>query len=330
MRRRDFIAAVGGAGIGGVAGWPLAVRAQRRPLPVIGVLTVGGVATVNQALLPAFMRGLSENGYVEGRNVAIDYRNAGTRLEDLPGLAADLVRRHVALIFAASTAAAQAAKAVTSSTPIVFVVGSDPVEIGLVASLNRPGGNITGCTSLNFEVAAKRLELLRDLVPDATKFAFLVDPTNGVPTEIRDLQVAARTLGVQLLVLDARNQSEIEAAFGSLGRERVGGLMVAGDTVFAGNIDLLVLLAARDRLPTVYAFSELAMAGGLMSYGNDRPPQWRLAGSYAGRILKGEKPGDLPVQRATKIELVINLKTARVMGITFPLKILARADTTIE
>jgi putative ABC transport system substrate-binding protein len=324
MRRREFI-----AGLGGAAAWPLVARAQ--PTPVIGYLGVGTLNTASETVA-AVHRGLSETGCVEGRNLAIQYRWAEYRLERLPDLAADLVRRQVTVIFATPTPAAAAAKAATKSISIVFSIGVDPVEAGLVASLNRPGGNLTGNFSLNIAVAAKRLALLHELVPAATSFAYLVNPSNPVFSEgeTRELQTAARILGVRLLILKTSDPSEFEAAFATLIHDKAGGLVVSGDTLFTEHSGQLVALAARHRVSTVYDRRGTTTAGGLVSYGTDFSDLWRRAGVYVGRILKGEKPADLPVEQPTKFELVINFKTAKALDLTIPETLLATADQVIE
>jgi putative ABC transport system substrate-binding protein len=300
-------------------------------MPVIGLLDAGSLET-RREYIAALHRGLSETGYFEGRNLAVEYRWAEDRLDRLPALAADLVRRQVAVIIATPTPAALAAKAATKSISIVFSLGSDPVEIGLVASLNRPGGNITGITSLNLAVAAKRLELLHEVVPTATLIAVLVNPTNPVYTEAEtsEFQVAARTLGVRLLILRASDSSEFEAAFASLDHNKAGGLVVSGEALFLRHSDRLVVLAARYRVPAGYGYSATAAAGGLMSYGTDYPDAQRQAGVYVGRILKGERPADLPVQQVTKMQLVINVRTAKALGLTIPETLLATADEVIQ
>jgi putative ABC transport system substrate-binding protein len=324
MRRREFVTLLGGP-----ASCPLVARAQQAGVPVIGVLSIAGIRPLS---LEAFRRGLSGTGYVEGRNLVVEFRFAQNRLERMPILAGELVRRQVNVIFAPNTPSALAAKAATRSIPIVFLSPSDPVENGLVASLNRPGGNLTGISSLNIAVAAKRLQLMHELLPAATSIACLINPVSSVnaEAETRELQVAARTLGVQLVVLNASGQSEFEAAFAAAVRERVGGLVIGSDPIFFGNSDLLVPLADRYRMPTIYPIRDATVAGGLMNYGTDFIEVWRQAGFYAGRILKGEKPADLPVQQVTKIELVINMKTAKALGLAFPTALLVRADEVIE
>jgi putative tryptophan/tyrosine transport system substrate-binding protein len=325
IKLREFI-----AGLGGAVAWPLAARAQRPAVPVIGFLNPGLLHTTRE-LVAAVHRGLSSTGYVEGRNLAVEYRWAEYRSDRLTVLADDLVRRQVAVIFAVASAAG-VAKAATKSIPIVFVSGNDPVATGLVASLNRPGGNLTGISILNTAVAAKRLELLHELVPTASLLAFVADSTSptGPETETRELQAAARTLGVRLLILNASDPSEFEAAFAALVHERAGGLVVGSNPLFGYNTGQLIALAARYAVPTVYAYRENTAAGGLTSYGTDHLDAYRQAGDYIDRILKGDKPSDLPVQLVTKIELVINMKTAKSLGLTFPLTLLGRADAAIE
>jgi putative ABC transport system substrate-binding protein len=326
VKRRTFITLLGGA-----AAWPIAARAQQATMPVIGYLEAGSLETTRENVA-AVRRGLSDTGYVEGRNLGIEYRWAEDHLERLPALADGLVRRQVAAIVVTTTPAVLAAKAATKSISIVFSMGADPVETGLVASLNRPGGNITGIYNLNTTVGSKRLELLHELVPAATSIAFLVNPTNAVlaETQTRELQVAARTLGVRLLVLSASDPSEFDAGFATLVVERAGGLLVSSDALFSNRLDQLIALAVRHRLPTMYARRDATVAGGLMSYGPDYFDALRQVGVYTGRILKGDKPVDLPVQQATKFELIINLKTAKALGLTMPLPLLGRADEVIE
>jgi putative tryptophan/tyrosine transport system substrate-binding protein len=287
MKRRQFI-----AGLVSAAAWPLAARAQQPAMPVIGYLDGGSLDTTRENV-EAFHRGLSETGYVEGRNLAVEYRWAEDRLERLPGLAADLVRRQVAVIVARTTPAALAAKAATKSIPIVFTMGSDPIETGLVASLNRPGGNITGISNLDDAVVAKRLELLHELMPAARSIAYLVNPTNAVfaETETRELQTAARILGVRLLILKTSDPSEFEAAFATLVLERAGGVVVGGDTLFTNHSGQLVALSARHAVPAIYNTRQATAAGALMSYGTGFPYAVRQVGVYTGRILKGERPG---------------------------------------
>jgi putative tryptophan/tyrosine transport system substrate-binding protein len=326
MRRREFI-----AGLGGAAAWALAARAQQPPVPVIGYLGNGTLETA-AFFVRALKRGLSEAGYVEGRDLGIEYRWAEYRLERLPALAADLVRHRVALIVAGATPGALASKAATNSIPIVFQIAADPVATGLVASLSQPGGNATGIYNLTVDLAAKRLELLHEVLPAATSIAFLTNPTDSAfaEPEARELQAAARILGLRLLVLNASDKSEFEGAFAALAQERVGALLISGEAVFSNNRDPLVALASRYRVPAMHPNREHAEAGGLMSYTTDFSDVFRQVGLYAGRILKGEKPANLPVQQATKVELVINMKTAKALGITFPTALLVRADEVIE
>jgi putative ABC transport system substrate-binding protein len=328
MRRRQFVTLLGGA-----AAWPLAARAQQPAMPVIGFLNSGSSDTpTSTSGVAAFRQSLAETGVVEGRNALIEYRWAGGKYDQLPALAADLVRRGVAVITTTGgIPPALAAKAATTTIPIVFTVGSDPIAIGLVASLNHPGGNLTGVSILNLEVAPKRLELLHELVPAATTFALLVNPANpNAETESKELQAAARTLGLQLKVLRASTEREIDGAFATLVELRAGGLVIGPDTLFVSRVAQLSALALRHAVPTVFQYREFAAAGGLMSYGGDSTEVFRIAGSYTGRILKGEKPADLPVQRLTKVELIINLNTARVLGLIVPLTLLGRADEVIE
>jgi putative tryptophan/tyrosine transport system substrate-binding protein len=300
-------------------------------VPVIGFL--GSTSPEAYARrLQAFHQALKETGYVEGQNVEVEYRWAHGRSDRLRALAAELVRRHVALIVAAGSASALAAKAETTTLPIVFSAAVDPVAVGLVASLNRPGSNLTGVTSLNIEVGPKRLELLHEVVPSATSMALLVNPTNPSIAEpfSRALQAAARALGLQLHVLHASSEREIEAAFATLVKLRAGGLVISPDQLFLARSEQLAALTVRHALPSVHLFREFAAAGGLMSYGSDDREYYRLVGIYVGRILKGEKPRDLPVQQATKVELIINLKTARALSLSVPLPLVGRADEVIE
>jgi putative tryptophan/tyrosine transport system substrate-binding protein len=316
IRRRKFIALLGGA----AATWPLGARAQQPAVPVIGFLS-SALPGPYAHVLAAFRSGLKEAGYVEGRSVAIEYRWAEGQNDRLPGLVADLVRRQVALIIATGTPESLAAKAATRKIPIVFQVGTDPADIGLVPSLNRPGGNLTGVTNLNAETGPKRLELLRELLPTAKVMALLVNPTSPTIAETvsRELQAAAPILGLHLHRLQASNEREIDDTFASLVRLRASALVISPDVYFNTRIEQLAALALRQAIPTIYQFRAFAVAGGLMSYGGNITETYRLAGLYAGRILKGERPTDLPVQQVTKVELILNLKTAKALGITIPL-----------
>jgi putative ABC transport system substrate-binding protein len=325
MRRREFIGLLGGA-----VTWPVAAHAQQRTMPVIGFL---GVETADKwtSRLRAFRRGLGETGHVEGQNIDIQYRWAEAHNDRLPALAAQLVRSRVSVIVApGSTPAALAAKAATATIPIVFSVATNPVEIGLVASLNLPGGNITGVTSLGWEVGSKRLELLHELVPTATVIALLVNPTNPTNAErIKPIQAAARALGLQLHILHASTERDFDTVFTALLQMRIGALVIGSDAFFTARSEQLAALTLRHAVPAIYQY-DFAAAGGLMSYGSNFADTFRLAGAYTGRILKGEKAGDLPVQQSTKVELIINLKTAKALGINVPLPVAGRADELIE
>jgi len=326
MRRREFI-----AGLGGAAAWPLAARAQQQTKPAIGYLS-NASADLDPQVLIAFRDGLNSLGFVEGRNVSVIYQWADGQNERLPVLAADLVRRQVAIIAAVGTQSVHAAKAATTSIPIVFLVGGDPVEGGIVPSLNRPAGNFTGATLFDVEVAGKLVEFMHEPVPTAATLAFLTSPTNQgtAVSETKALKAAAGALGVQLLILHATRSAEIEGIYASLAGQRVGGLIVSGDNLFFTLRDKLFALAEKYKVPAIYHYSEHAQAGGLMGYGTKTTDVSRTVGIYVGRILRGEKPADLPVQQATKIELMINLKAARALGLTFPTALLVRANEVIE
>jgi putative ABC transport system substrate-binding protein len=330
VKRREFITLIGGVAASPLLR-PLAARAQQPPMPVIGFLHSASPDSVAHQMR-AFIQGLSEASYTDGQTVAIEYRWADGQYDRLPVLAADLVRRRVTVIATTGgNASALAAKAATATIPIVFFSGVDPVEAGLVASLNRPGGNITGVTSLGVELGPKRLELLHELLPTATVIAALGNPTNlSTETQIRNLRAAARTLGLELHELHASTEREIDAAFATLARLRARALVIAPDGYLNSRSEQLAALTLRHAVPTIYTYREFAAAGGLMSYGGSDTDSYRQVGVYAGRILKGEKPADLPVQQSTKVELIINLKTAKALGITVPLSLLGRADEVIE
>jgi putative ABC transport system substrate-binding protein len=325
MKRREFISLLGGA----AAVLPLSVRAQQAAMPLVGFLNTRARGE-DPRLLASFHRGLKEAGYVEGHNVAIEYRFAEGQNDRLPAMAADLVRRQVAVI-AANGPAVVAAKATTTTIPIVFSVGLDPVELGLVASLNRPGGNVTGVTALFDEVGPKRLELLHELVPRATIIALLLNPTYpSAEKQSTDLQAAARTIGLQLHVLHASSERDFDTIFATLAQMRAGALVIGNDPFFNSRSEQLGALSVRHAVPTIFQNREFAAAGGLMSYGTNLADTYRLVGVYTGRILKGEKPADMPVQQATKLELIINLTTAKALGIAVPLPLTGRADEVIE
>jgi putative ABC transport system substrate-binding protein len=326
MRRREFI----GSLIGTAIAWPLASRAQQSTMPVIGYLSSGSPES-DVIRVTGVRQGLNETGYVEGRNVAIDYCWVHGQYDRLPVLAADLVSHHVAAIVTAGTPPTLAAKVATSTIPTIFSVGVDPVQFGLVASLSRPGGNMTGVTGLTAPLTAKRLELLHELVPNASVIAVLVNPTSPfTEPETREMRDAARSLGLQLEFQSASTASEIAADFGTLVERRAGALYVSGDAFFTDQPAQIVPLAARQAIPAIYAWREFVEAGGLVSYGPNRREPYRQVGIYVGKILGGEKPADLPVQQFTKFELVINLKTAKALGLTIPPSIMVRADEVIE
>jgi putative tryptophan/tyrosine transport system substrate-binding protein len=327
VRRREFIKVIAGT----AAAWPLAARAQQPAMPTIGFINASSPKG-HARQLAGFLKGLSEAGYVDGRNVAIEYRWAEGQNDRLPAMAADLVRRQVAVIAATTTPAALAAKAATTTIPIVFELGSDPVQLGLVASFNRPGGNVTGATQANLEAAPKQLELLHGLVPTASVMALLVNPANAPVTEttVREVPAAARAFGLELHVLNASNEDDFDAVFAKLIQLRAGGLVIGGGAFFASRSQRLGALTVRHAVPAISSYREFAVAGGLLSYGTDIGEAYRLAGIYTGRILKGDKPADLPVQQATKVEFYINLKTAKALGINVPTAMQARADEMIE
>ncbi len=326
MRRREFIAGLGGA----AAAWPLAAGAQQPAIPVVGFLSPGS-PEADTGRMNAVRRGLAEIGYVEGENVAIEYRGAQYQHDRLPALAIDLVSRQVTVIVVVSASGALAAKAATNTIPIVFTIGADPVQLSLVTSLNRPSGNITGVYVLNTAVMGKRLELLHESVPTARVIGYLANPKSVVTeTETKELREAVRASGVELRVLNAANESEIDTAFAGSAKERTVPLVVSSDNLFTDRPVQLAVLAARHAIPAICPYREFAAAGGLMSYGTDLADAYRVVGAYAGRILKGAKTTDLPIHQAVKVQLVINLKTAKALGITFPPNLLARADDVIE
>ena len=326
MRRREFIGFVGGA-----AAWPVSARAQQAAIPVVGFLNPRAPTDAPQ-FTAAFRQGLKDVGFVEGQNVLIEYRFAGNQDDRLPALAADLVDRKVAVIAAAPSQAVLAAKAATTTIPIVFEIGFDPVRLGLVASLNRPGGNLTGVTQLNEEVAPKRLELLHELVPTATAIALLVNPAEPAVAENRTkvTMSAARTLGLKLHVLNASSDRDFESVFANLVQLQAGGLVIGGGAFLTGKSKQLAEMAVRFAVPAIFESRDFVAAGGLISYGGSITDAYRLAGVYTGRVLKGERPADIPVQQATKIELFLNLKTAKALGIAVPKTLLVAADEVIE
>ena len=321
MKRREFITLLGGAAII----WPLVARAQQLALPMVGFINPASPQSYARPL-SAFLKGLGETGYVDGHNVAIEYRWAEGRNDRLPAMVADLVHRQVAVIAATSTSAALAAKAANTTIPIVFEMGDDPVRLGLVASLNQPGGNVTGVTQTNVEVAPKRLQLLHEVIPPARVMVLLVNPADPALAEMttKEVQAAARTLGLELHVLNASTERDFDAVFAKLIQLRAGGPFLISRS------EQLAALAARHAVPTIFQYREFAVAGGLLSYGSDITDSYRLAGVYTGRILKGDKPADLPVQQATKVEMIINLKTAKALGINVPNTLIGRADEVIE
>ena len=329
MQRREFIMLLGGA----AAVWPLAARAQQSALPVVGYISAASAQSyAQQRQLSAFLKGLTEAGYVDGRDVTIEYRWAEDRIDRLPAMVADLVHRQVAVIATTTTPAALAAKVATTTIPIVFELGGDPVQLALVPSLNRPGSNVTGVTHTNQQLAPKRLQLLQELVPTASVMALLVSPAypTVAETNTKEVQAAARTLGLELHVLNASTERDFDGVFAKLIQLRAGGLVIGGGAFLISSSEQLAALTVRHAVPAIFFGREFAVAGGLLSYGADIPDAYRLAGIYTGRVLKGEKPADLPVQQATKVELIINLKTAKALAITVPNTLIGRADEVIE
>ena len=326
MTRREFITL-----LVATATWPLSARAQQPTMPVIGFLNFASPQSYARQA-SAFLKGLSEAGYVDGRNVVIEYRWAEGRSDRLPAMAADLVHRQVAVIAATSTPAALAAKAATTTIPIVFETGGDPIELGLVRSLNRPDGNVTGVSQTNVEMVAKRLELMHELLPAVRVFALLVNPANPALAEpaTKEVQAAARALGLELHVLNASTEGEFDGAFAKLIQLRAGGLVIGPDPLFTSHSEELGALATRHGVPAIFESREFALAGGLTSYSGSIAEAYRLAGMYTGRVLKGDRPADLPIQRATKVELYINLKTAKALGVAVPLPLSGRADELFE
>jgi putative ABC transport system substrate-binding protein len=326
MKRRDFITLLGGA-----AAWPLAARAQQPVVPLVGVL-LPGTPAAEMLLLDAFKRGLAQAGYIEGQTVTLEYRWAEGRFDRLPALSADLVRRNVsAIVTLSGTISALAAKAATTSIPILFVTGGDPVKAGLIASLNRPGGNVTGINLLAGLLDGKRVELLHDVVPTVVDLAMLRNPNNpNSDPETGDAQAAAATRGLRLRVFNASTPNEIDSAYAALAQEGLRAVVVGTDPFLNDRVEQLVALAARHAVPAIYGYREFTAAGGLLSYGTSRTEASRQLGIYVARVLKGERPTDLPVQRAVKVELVLNIKTAKILGLSFPLPLLARADEVIE
>jgi putative ABC transport system substrate-binding protein len=325
MRRRDLFTLVGGV----AATWPLVARGQQ--LPVVGFINAASAKSYTRQLA-AFLEGMREAGYTVGQNVAIEYRWADGKNDQLPAIVADLVRREVTVIAATSTPAAIAAKRANTAIPIIFETGSDPIRLGLIPSLNRPGGNMTGVTNLNFEIAPKRVQLLHELIPSASVVALLTNPANPAlaETATKEVQAAARALGLELHVLNASVDSDIERAFANLTEIRAGGLVIGPDTFFNSRIEQLAALALHHLVPTIYEWREFAVAGGLVSYGPAIADSYRLAGNYVGRVLKGDKPADLPVQQVTRFEMFINLKTAKALGVSVPNTLAGRADELIE
>jgi putative ABC transport system substrate-binding protein len=325
MRRREFITLLGGT----TAMWPLVARAQQRAMPIVGFLNSASPGPYPP--LSAFLRGLNEMGFVEGRDVAIEYRWAEGHYERLPALIADLVQRKVSVIAATSTPAAVAAKAANTAIPTIFTTSGDPVQLGFVSSLSKPGGNLTGATQLNVEVSAKRLELMHEAVPTANNFALLVNPPSpNTKAESQDDSGAAAALGLTLHVLSASSEQDLDSVFESLAKLHIEALVIGSDPFFSRQMEKIARLALRYRVPAIYQYAEFTTAGGLMSYGGNAAESYHIAGIYVGRILNGEKPANLPVQQVTKVELIINLKTAKALGLTVPPQIVARADQVIE
>ena len=325
MQRREFITLLGGA----AAAWPCAARAQQRAMPIVGFLNSASPGPYPP--LSAFLRGLNEMGFVEGRDVAIEYRWAEGHYERLLALIADLVQRKVSVIAATSTPAAVAAKAANTAIPTIFTTSGDPVQLGFVSSLSKPGGNLTGATQLNVEVSAKRLELMHEAIPTANNFALLVNPPGpNTKVESQDDSGAAAALGLTLHVLSASSEQDLDSVFESLAKLHIEALVIGSDPFFSRQMEKIARLALRYRVPAIYQYAEFTTAGGLMSYGGNAAESYHIAGIYVGRILNGEKPANLPVQQVTKVELIINLKTAKALGLTVPPQIVARADEAIE
>ena len=327
MQRRRFISLLGGAAVA----WPFVARAQQSTMPVVGFVNLAS-AKGYAPQVSAFLKGLSEAGYVVGRNVAIEYRWAEGRIDRLPAMVADLVHRQVAVIAASTTPAALAAKAATTTIPIVFETGGDPMQLGLVPSLNRPGGNVTGVTQTNWEITPKRLQLLHELVPTASVIAILVNPANPTVSETttKAMQAAAPSVGLELHILNASTERDFDGVFAKLNQLRAGGLVIGQDPFFTVQREHLAALTVRHAVPAIFYGREFVAAGGLLSYGADVADAYRLAGNYTGRVLKGEKPADLPVQQVTKVEMYINLKTAKALGVNVPNTLIGRADGVIE
>jgi putative ABC transport system substrate-binding protein len=332
MKRRTFIAGLGSTAT--AVAWPHAARAQQPTLPVVAFLSTSDPATspISDQTFGAFERGLLEAGYVKGRNVTIEYDSANGQTDRLPSLVAAAIRRRVAVIVVTDTPGARAAKVATQSVPVVFLIGQDPVDIGLVPSLNGSGTNLTGVSILNTALIGKRVQLMKELLPDITTMAALADPTNAgiMETYAKEAEPAASNLGVHLVALPASSPSEINAAFESLADQKVGALLVTGHLSYMAERDRMISLASRYRMPVIYAYKPFAAAGGLMSYGPSLSEPWRIVGNYTGRVLKDDKPANLPIQQITRVELVINMKTAKALGLTFPLSMLGRADEAIE